>query len=430
MRIGDNRAQALQVGAIILFAFLFIAFVGYQTFAVPDQNRGVEFNHFVEVKEDIESVRNGVIEAGEASRRVPVEISLGTNYPPRSFSIQPAPPSGSVRSQAIGDGSQNLELQNTDASLNDICGLSTIRTRQVAYQPNYNYLQTVESVRYENTVTYTEGTDGGRSFQTGQNLVDGTTITLYPLLGDFEESGSETASITLTGGETGVNSSVPGPFELILPTRLSVSEWNTLLSDEEDVTAESATGPAVTLSFDEGRTYAIRCSPSGVDGGPSNSPTVPGASGGGLNPNFGTDVVLVDTVESGSSSTLEDNEIQLEFNNTSPTEQQNITGLRFPYYLSNDQGNNAVLPDSTTVVGDGAVLDRLGAAKSIDKIVFDPGDSQTITIAFSCGKGGTGDSFDLESGETLILTAFFEDGERREYFIVIEDSGNAGKRCK
>ena len=82
MDLGDDRrAQAMQIGAVLLFGVLVLAFINYQVEHVPDQNREVEFNHFKDVQDDMEVLRNAVIQAGQMGSTVPAGIDLGTTYP-------------------------------------------------------------------------------------------------------------------------------------------------------------------------------------------------------------------------------------------------------------------------------------------------------------------------------------------------------------
>jgi len=53
----DERGQAIQIGAVILFSFVVIGFSLYQATVVPDQNSEVEFNHNQNVQQDMLSYR-------------------------------------------------------------------------------------------------------------------------------------------------------------------------------------------------------------------------------------------------------------------------------------------------------------------------------------------------------------------------------------
>ncbi|MFC7019598.1 MULTISPECIES: PKD domain-containing protein [Haloarcula] len=420
--VGDERGQSVQIGAVLLFAVLIVSFSGYQAFVVPNQNRQVEFNHFTQTQAEMEDLRNGVIEAGQTGRTVPVDVRLGTEYPARLIAAQPAGSDGTLRTATIGDSTNEIELRRTDADITDICGIDSPTTRTATYRPGYSYLDSVGNISYENTVVYTSGAFSGQSFQAEQQLVDGDTIHLYPLVGEFDEGGRGTATVTLKGGVTGVNSSVSGEFDLILPTRLSAGQWEDLLDDEGlDVAPVGGDRQAVEITFPAGTTYEIRCSPAGAGEAPGNEPTTGGDSDS-LNPNFGNDVVLEDV-----SSPGDPNVVELQLRNTNENDYQNITSVRFPFYSASAQsGSGVTLPESMKFGG--TVAERVGGLEPVD-IKFQPGETRTITVEFYCNADGTGE-YDVRDGDFFVWNAFFGADKDRTYFAAIDDAGSSGSsRC-
>lgn len=280
--LGDTRAQSIQIGAVLLFGILVISFSIYQAFIVPNQNREVEFDHFTTAQNDMEMVRNGILDAGQSGDAAQVSVQLGTDYPSRLVAAQPQRSSGTLRISSLGGDSNAFELQGLGGApaANEICGLDSVTTGVVTYQPNYNYLDSVGNVTYENTVAYTNSKPEGRSFQTDQQLVQDTTIHLFPLVGESDQGGSGIASLTVQGNKTGFKS-VSGPFSLVVPTRLSATEWEQqLLSEQTHVdSVESASGQAVKINFDDAD-YNIKCSPVGVEEKPNNDPVYVKNDGG------------------------------------------------------------------------------------------------------------------------------------------------------
>jgi hypothetical protein len=272
--LGDTRAQSIQIGAVLLFGILVISFSIYQAFIVPNQNREVEFDHFTTAQNDMEMVRNGILDAGQSGDAAQVSVQLGTDYPSRLVAAQPQRSSGTLRITSLGGDSNAFELQELGGapSTEEICGLDSVTTGVATYQPNYNYLDSVKNVTYENTVTYTNGKSAGRSFQTAQQLVQDTTIHLYPLVGESDQGGSGVASLTVQGNKTGFKS-VSGSFSLVVPTRLSATEWSQQLLDDQThvIGVEAVSGQAVKINFDDAD-YNIKCSPVGVGEKPDNDP--------------------------------------------------------------------------------------------------------------------------------------------------------------
>ncbi|MFC7230797.1 hypothetical protein ACFQMM_04155 [Saliphagus sp. GCM10025308] len=81
------------IGAVLMLGILVSALALYQVNVVPDENRAVEYEHQQAVQGQLLDVRNGLVNAPD--RRVgSYSVSLGTTYPPRSFTVNPPPRRG------------------------------------------------------------------------------------------------------------------------------------------------------------------------------------------------------------------------------------------------------------------------------------------------------------------------------------------------
>ena len=106
MQFGDDeRAAAIQVGAVLLFGILIISMAMYQATVVPDQNEGVEFNHNQEVQGQMQDLRNTVVSVPGGGGGGSVTVELGTRYPSRSLLVNPGPAYGSLRTVGTNDES-------------------------------------------------------------------------------------------------------------------------------------------------------------------------------------------------------------------------------------------------------------------------------------------------------------------------------------
>ncbi|PSQ20173.1 hypothetical protein BRD01_15000 [Halobacteriales archaeon QS_8_65_32] len=84
----DERAQTVQVGAILLLGTLVVALSVYQMTSVPGQNAETEFTHNQGVHEQLQEVRTAILEtAAEGTGR----------YPRRRWRSGPDTASGSSR---------------------------------------------------------------------------------------------------------------------------------------------------------------------------------------------------------------------------------------------------------------------------------------------------------------------------------------------
>lgn len=232
----DTRGQAIQVGAVLLFAALITAYATYQAVVVPQQNRQVEFDHSQQVQGDLLDLRNAIVSPRSGGDSV--SVRLGTQYPSRALLLNPSPPSGSLRTVDTGNASRNLTVRNATASgeVRDFWNGTSHRypTGAFVYQPEYNEYRGVETY-YENTVLYNQG-PGATVPLSGQRLVDDEDLTLVTFNGSLSRGRSASVGVDVrpvSFSETTVavgndTSNVTVSF----PTRLPRDQWRTLLDGE------------------------------------------------------------------------------------------------------------------------------------------------------------------------------------------------------
>lgn len=242
MICGDERAQPVQVGVIVLFGFLIIALSVFQATIVPQENGEVEFRHSQEVQNQMADVRGALIRAAVTGEAYPVSVPLGTGYPPRAITLNPPPSSGNLRTVAPGGGTE-LRIENAaavEAEPRDFwdAGARTYETGGLVYRPNYNVYGQAPAVGFENSVLYNRAPDGTVVAQSGQRLVDGRELDLTVLQGNYQRSGSGTASVDVSSPTADPRtvvveaSSESEPIRFTVPTALSEQTWETLLEDE------------------------------------------------------------------------------------------------------------------------------------------------------------------------------------------------------
>jgi PKD repeat protein len=286
---GDDRGAAVQVGAVILFGFLVIAVAGWQATVVPQENARVEYAHSQRVTDDMQDVRNVVVSApGETSLRS-VGVEMAPSYPPRSIFVNPGPPSGTLRTVGTDDPGLAVRVNNataTDAEAADVWnGTPHARygTGGIVYESGYNVFTEAPDTVYENSVLYTVGNDGTVVNVTGQDVVDGRTVTLVTLDGtlsrttagtytvDFESLSTASTSVAVTNASN-------GNVTVSFPSRRGAGWWNASLAESGeldefgghvvDVRATSlGTFNNVTVELAGGVTYDLRMAKVGVGDG-------------------------------------------------------------------------------------------------------------------------------------------------------------------
>lgn len=269
---GDERGQAMQVGAVILFGFLVVAMSAYQASVVPAQNEEVEFAHSQEVQAEFESVRNSLLTTANAGTGRPVAISLGARYPARTFFVNPPPASGTIRTEATDDPNVNVTVDGMVGAgeAGDFWDGSrrTYDTGFLAYEPAYAEYGRPPTTRYEHTVLYDEFANGHRSRLTGGTLVDGRRIHLVVLDGSLRESGVGTYSVTprpLSVSTNTVTVTNGSGATLTFATRLDAEAWRGSIDGEFASVSVEEGDPynTATVSLTDA-TYELRLSRVGV----------------------------------------------------------------------------------------------------------------------------------------------------------------------
>ncbi|ACV47852.1 MULTISPECIES: Ig-like domain-containing protein [Halomicrobium] len=237
----DDRAQSVQIGAVLLFAMLVVAFSSYQAFVVPNQNRAVEFNHNQDVRDQMQDLRNALVSIhGETATRS-VTLTLGTRYPARLVAVNPGPASGTIRTSETAESGANLTIANATASgeTGDFWNGTDRRydTGFLVYQPSYNVYGQAPETAYENTVLSNRFADESLA-ETGQTMIDGKRISLVTINGSLSRTQAGSTSLDLepvsTSTTTVAVSNDSSNVTLSAATQLSESEWDALLADQRD----------------------------------------------------------------------------------------------------------------------------------------------------------------------------------------------------
>ncbi|WP_423999680.1 PKD domain-containing protein [Haloarcula salina] len=282
---GDERGQSVQIGAVLLFAVLILAFSSYQAFVVPEQNREVEFNHNQQVQFQLQDLRNTVVSQSGGGSLTAVSVTLGTNYPSRAVAVNPGPPSGSLRTNGTATEAVNLTVRNATVTgeTGDFWNVTTqpgqgrvYSTGSIVYDPSYNVYTSPPETVYDQTVLYNDFRNTQLTLA-DQSLVQGTQISLVTLNGSLDRASSGSVSVDVrpvSSSTREVQIASPdsdSPITLLLVTRRSPAQWEPLETTQTTVTAvEDAPTPAppgyhtVLVKLDPSRTYQLQMTKVGV----------------------------------------------------------------------------------------------------------------------------------------------------------------------
>lgn len=274
---GDERGAVVQVAAIVLLGFVVVSFSLYQAQVVPTENEETELEHSKQVKQQFQALATNVHRTARMGASQPTSVMLGTRYDPRVAFVNPPPPSGRLRTEQF-DGSTNVTIENAVAVRGETADYwnesRTFRTRALVYRPSYNRYRNAPSQTVEHGIAYS-AFDSGRTLVTDrQRLVQGDRLFVTTLNGSLSRTGTDSASVDprpTSVSETTVrlrNGSGGGKVTLVVPTRLSESTWESLLSAQRasnggNVTGVTVSGGQLRVTLLDG-TYRLRMAKIGI----------------------------------------------------------------------------------------------------------------------------------------------------------------------
>lgn len=241
----DTRAQSIQIGAVLLFGVLIVLLSTWQAFGIPNQNEGVEFNHNQEVQQQMTELRTTANSMPDASVPRSVTLDLGVRYPSRTIFRNPPPPAGTVRTVDTGEEAYAINITGSpvDENLAQLWNKtgSQYNTGAIKYSPQYNQYQNPPQTIYEHSVVYNkfESEDTTLSIS-GQSIIEADRISLIFLNGSLSESRVDSTSIDFEPISTQtrtvqIEPEIGEALKLDIPTRMELSEWESLLDERHEV---------------------------------------------------------------------------------------------------------------------------------------------------------------------------------------------------
>ncbi|GAB7095499.1 hypothetical protein JCM30237_26530 [Halolamina litorea] len=423
---GDDRAQSVQVGAILLFGILIVALATAQATVIPQQNAAIEFDHSRAVQSDMQDLRNSLVRAADGDG-APTRVDLGITYPTRLLFINPPPATGRLRTVGAENPDLNVTVGNASGSVTvgsdyenaraywATAGVGTYNTSAVVYQPNYREYGGSPTTVYGNSVLYNTFDNGANRTLTGQRLIQGNTIDLLALRGDLRESGATTKTVdveTLSERRrtVTVESEAGDPLFVNVTSRLSADVWNDDLlgsnaaaSDAGSVTIDGVEYHRIAIELDPG-TYRLRGAAVGV-GAVSDTERERATDPAYMVVTDGYDVISNESGETGTITV----EVRDRFNNpvTGATVNADADGTYLelvdgPTFETNAEGEATIEYRSVgTTAGDASINVSIGAAD------YEQANFTGLAVpAFDLG-GGDGGGGELNPGTTgdLIYTS-------------------------
>jgi len=424
-----NRAQAIQVGAILLFALLVLGISIYQATVVPQQNARVEFNAYQEATDDMVSVRDDVVTAGTEGAAASTTVKTGATYPARSIFVNPGAPSGTISTAATpnvtlsGVRAVESEPRNVRRFWNVTSG--TYETNRVTFDPAYNEFEG-PPVGIADGGVYRLPDDRVLPISAGSSI-SGNRITLVTVRGDLGAAGQSvpvTAEPVSTATRTVVVTGTGATFDVTVPTPIPASAWNDtvapdLVANPNVVTTTPVGDDSVRITFNGSRQYELRLAAVELRA-QSDSSAVERPGGSYLVGQTGNE-----TVAANSSRPLVA-EVRDRYNN--PVSGAAVTfeilagdavlaGGGTQRTISTDGGGRAPVtlrPDATGTItvearGD---LDDDGTVEPYERTRFEV----VATDGSNAGDGGTEDINPAEEGDVILVRGVADGGDIDLYF--------------
>ncbi|WP_336327181.1 Ig-like domain-containing protein [Halovenus sp. HT40] len=311
--LSDNRAQSIQVGAVLLFGILIILLSTWQAFVIPDQNEGIEFNHNEDVQQQMTELRTTVNSMPDSATTRSATVDLGVRYPSRTIFRNPPPVSGTLETRGTTEPGVNISIANAQAADTEAVGTGdfwdgTTRSYSsgaIQYRPSYNQYDNAPTTIYEQSVLYNRFEREGTQLPiTDQTIVQDGRLSLVALNGSLSETRVDSTSVDLEPlstqtSQVEIEQTGSAPITIEFPTRMAESRWQELIPSQHTVTTVDGAFPdsersLLRIELDESReTYQLQLAKVGVGTGT----TVPGSAYlSGLSGN-GTEVERGDSVE-------------------------------------------------------------------------------------------------------------------------------------
>ncbi|MFC6720799.1 hypothetical protein [Halobacteriaceae bacterium SHR40] len=290
--LSDDRAQSIQIGAVLLFGVLVVLLSVWQATIIPSQNEDIEFNHNQDIQQQLTELRSTVNSMPGALNTRSVTLGLGVRYPSRTIFRNPGPASGTVQTIGTTDQQFNLTISNATAVESNIDAFWNGTGRQyntgtIQYRPSYNEYRNAPQTTFEHSVLFNrfEREDATLPI-TGQALIRDTRLTFVALNGSLSESRVESTSVDFDPISTDTRPveirDDTGPITLTMPTRLDEQQWRELLSEERvtnggHVQSISTTPIAdserelLELTLEDGERYRLHMSKVGVGTGTTDT---------------------------------------------------------------------------------------------------------------------------------------------------------------
>lgn len=387
----DERGQAIQIGAVLIFAILIIVLSLYQAFVIPDQNEEIEFDHNQELQQQLTELRSTAVSMVGSSTSQSTSVDLGVRYPSRTIFVNPTAPSGNLRTIETTNESHEIVIRN--ATVPDVADNGegdfwndrdpSFNTGALEYRPNYNLYNNAPRTVFEHTVLFNDFDRQQQSLPlTGQSMYSDGQFTLLALNGSYDETRVDSAAVDFRPLSTNSRILTVEPesgtdhVTIELPTTIRDQGYEEVFQeeiDDGDISVERE-GDRLAIHIHDAR-VDLELAKIGV--------------GTGATPTTATYIVGEDTPTSLETGQKTDYvvEVRDEFNNP-------VSGVEVEAYADDDDAGQLLNSEATTD-SEGQAIFRYEAPGT------EPADD--ITIQFSYANDPSSGGFDRSEPENFAV---------------------------
>lgn len=271
-----NRAQSEVLGVLLVFVLLLSLLSMYQVYAVPQQNKEIEFNSYLDASADMGALRDAILRTAAEGTVRGVTVQTGVRYPARVFPLNPPAPEGRVRSGdartvSIANVAGAGRYENVGTYLDSEGNALSFTTRPLVFEPAYNEFSAQEVVVGTGLAYRDAETPVQLSAQT---LVQGNRITIVSIAGELDAHGITSSlsvdPVSTHARTTTVTNAGAQPLTLTVPTTIPAARWESdILAGQLDPTGtdpdryvtsvtDGSAPDTVDITLEAGAQYELR----------------------------------------------------------------------------------------------------------------------------------------------------------------------------
>jgi hypothetical protein len=229
--------SVIPLGFILVVTIITFALVIFTTTTLPTLSKQSEVDAHRDVETDFIKMDTAVYRAATTGIPQPVVLGNRVQYPPSITPLKtPTPLLRTV-------GPYNLSIENGIYTANSTSYSAERDTNHIMFSRDYNFFTTARDFGYEHGIFYTQAPrtprgDASIIARDKQTVVNGKTITFVAVEGDLSFSRPAPTQVAVSAEDeeerhATITNDAGQHVELVVPTRLPKSEWETLLESED-----------------------------------------------------------------------------------------------------------------------------------------------------------------------------------------------------